>query len=174
MFPSEEFAEVVLLLVVVVISVAFCLPLVLVTVVVVLLIFFGEFVEFTSLSSNFKTVMVDGPSITVSLVLLVLDFLTKLGFALVVVLVVVDFSFVVSDELLESFFNFEFTSSFKSSRSYTELSSFILSHDLKSAVAIRLGYWDIRIFGSSDIGTLGYLLTLGLSKSSSFVSSDSF
>ena len=54
-----------------------------------------------------------------------LGFLTKLGFALVVVLVVVVFSFVVSDELSESFFNFEFTSSFKSSRSYTELSSFI-------------------------------------------------
>ena len=54
-----------------------------------------------------------------------LGFLTKLGFALVVVLVVVVFSFVVSDELSESFFNFELTSSFKSSRSYTELSSFI-------------------------------------------------
>ena len=145
MFPSEEFAEVVLLLVVVVVvsSAAFCLSVVFVTVAVVLLIFFGEFVEFTSLSSNFKTVMVDGPSITVSLVLLVLDFLTKLGLAFVVVLVVVDFSFVVSDELSESFFNFEFTSSFKSSRSYTELSSFILSHDLRSAVTIRLGYWDI-------------------------------
>ena len=142
MYPSEEFVEVVLLLVVVVvvvvISAAFCLSLVFVTVAVVLLIFVGEFVEFTSLSSNFKTVMVDGPSITVSLVLLVLDFLTKLGFALVVVLVVVDFSFVVSDELSESFFNFEFTSAFKSSRSYTGLSGFILSHDLKSEKVVIL------------------------------------
>ena len=45
-----------------------------------------------------------------------------------------------------------------------------------------LGYWDIEIsgysdielLGYSDIGTLEYLLTLGWSKSSSFVSSDSF
>ena len=39
--------------------------------------------------------------------MLLLVFLTKLGFALVVVLDVVGFSFVVSDELSESFFNFK-------------------------------------------------------------------
>ena len=85
-----------------------------------------------------------------------LGFSTKLGFALVVVLVAVSFSFVVSDELSESFFNFEFTSSFKCSRSYTELSSFILSHDLKCAATIMVGYWDIVTFGDWDIGILEY------------------
>ena len=86
-----------------------------------------------------------------------LGFLTKLGFALVVVLVVVVFSFVVSDELSESFFNFECTSSFKSNRSYRELSSFILSHDLRYSDIRIFGYWVIGIFGYWDIGIFTHL-----------------